>query len=177
MFTKAFALAAAVVLLLTGINQAQDSCQRHVETGGGFSICVPLGWKVEAREGQKFKLVFGPPGQRFTPNLNFRDHNDSTLIDDYATAGIDYLLEHYKDVGADSLKLLKREPFTTAAGDSGVKVTLRSEFKGLLVRSLQYYFNGKGDQKVIMTATALEADQVTLDPIFDQAAKSFRIEK
>jgi hypothetical protein len=177
MFIKTFAFVTAILFLLTSTIPAQDSCPRHVETGGGFSICVPIGWKVEAREGQKFKLVFAPRGERFTPNLNFRDDNDSRLLDDYATAGIDYLLEHYKDVGADTVKLLKREPITTAAGVSGVKVTLRSEFKGLLVRSLQYYFDGKDDQKVIMTATALEADQVTLDPIFDQAAKSFRVEK
>lgn len=177
MLIKTFAFTAAVVFLLTGINQAQDSCQRHVETGGGFSICIPAGWKVEEREGQKFKLLFGPTGQHFTPNLNFRDDHDSRLIGDYATAGIDYLLEHYKDVGADSVKLVKREPFTTASGDSGVKVSFRSEFKGLLIRSLQYYLNGKDNQKVIMTATALEVDKTTLDPIFDQAAKSFRQEK
>jgi hypothetical protein len=177
MFIKNFAFATAILFLLTGLNSAQDSCPRHVETGGGFSICVPIGWKVEAREGQKFKLVFAPRGERFTPNLNFRDDNDSRLLDDYATAGIDYLLENYKDVGADSVKLVKREPITTAAGASGVKVTFRSEYKGLLVRSLQYYLNGKGDQKVIMTGTALEVDQETLDPIFDQAAKSFRVEK
>lgn len=177
MLIKNFALATAVVFLLTGMNQAQNSCQRHVETGGGFSICIPAGWKVEEKEGQKFKFLFGTSGQRFTPNINFRDHNDSRLLDDYATAGIDYLLENYKVVGADSVKLVKREPFTTASGASGVKVALRSEYKGLLVRSLQYYFNGKGDQKVIMTATALEVDQATLDPIFDEAAKSFRVEK
>ncbi len=177
MLIKNFALATAVVFLLTGMNQAQNSCQRHVETGGGFSICIPAGWKVKEKEGQKFKLLFGTSGQHFTPNINFRDHNDSRLLADYATAGIDYLLENYKDVGADSVKLVKREPFTTAGGASGVKATFRSEYKGLLIRSLQYYLNGKGDQKVIMTATALEVDQATLDPIFDQAAKSFRVEK
>lgn len=177
MLMKNFTFAVAVLFLLTGLNQAQDSCQRHVETGGGFSICIPTGWKVEEREGQKFKLLFGTRGQHFIPNINFRDHNDSRLLADYATAGIEYLLENYKDVGADSVKLVKREPFTTASGGSGVKVTFRSEYKGLLVRSLQYYLNGQGDQKLIITGTALEVDHETLDPIFDQAAKSFRVEK
>lgn len=177
MLIKKLAFATAFVFLLTVMSRAQDSCQRHVETGGGFSICIPVGWEVQEKEGQKFKLLFGTRGQYFTPNINFKDQHDTRLLSDYATAAIDYVLNHYKEAGADSVKLVKQEPFTTVSGVTGVKVTLRAEFKGLLVRSLQYFLNGKSDQKLIITATALEVDQATLDPLFDQAAKSFRLEK
>lgn len=112
MLKKSLAFATAVVFLLTGTNQAQDSCQRYAETGGGFSICIPVGWKVEQKEGQKFKLLFGTAGQYFTPNINFKDVNDSRLLNDYTTASVNYVLEHYKEVGADSVKLVKQEQFT-----------------------------------------------------------------
>lgn len=170
--------AAAFVFLLALTGQAQDSCQRHVEPAGGFSICAPAGWETREKEGLKFKLLFGTPGQYFTPNINFKDDKDSRLINDYATAGVDYILKNYEQVGASSVKLVTQEPFTTASGASGIRVALRAEYKGLLIRTLQYYFNGKGDdQKILVTGTALEVDQVTLDPIFDRAAKSFRLEK
>ena len=172
------AFAAALVLLLVLTGHAQDSCQRHLESAGGFSICAPVGWETMEKEGQKFKILFGTKGQYFTPNINFKDDTDPRLVNDYATAGVDYILKHYADVGATSVKLVTQEPFTTASGAAGVRVALRAEFKGLVIRTLQYYFNGKGeDQKVLVTGTALEADQATLDPIFDRAAKSFRLEK
>jgi hypothetical protein len=177
MTIKKIAFATALVFLVTLTGRAQDLCQRQVEPVGGFSICIPEGWRVKEQEGQKFKLLFGTPGQYFTPNINFKDSVDPRSINDYATAAIEYLLEHYKDVGADSVKFVKQEPFPTTSGVSGVKASYRAEFKGLLIRSVQYYLNGKGDQKLIMTATALEVDQATLDPIFDRAAKSFRLEK
>src|SRR5438309_10383462 len=148
------AFAAALVFLSALNSQAQDSCQRHVEPAGGFSICVPVGWETVEKEGQKFKVLFGTPAQYFTPNINFKDDKDPRLINDYATAAIDYLLKHYDQAGASSLKVVTQEPFTTASGASGIRVAFRAEFKGLLIRTLQYYFNGKGeDQKILMTGT------------------------
>ncbi|MEO8436003.1 MAG: hypothetical protein ABI596_13970 [Pyrinomonadaceae bacterium] len=177
MIIKRMALATAVVFLVTVAVRAQDSCQRQVELVGGFSICIPEGWRVQEKEGQKFKLLFGTSGPTFTPNINFKDAIDPRPISDYATAGVDYILKNFQEVGATSVKLISKTPITTAAGAQGMKVAMRAEFKGLLILSQQYYFNGKGDQKLILTATSLEADQATLDPIFDRAAKSFRLEK
>ena len=134
MLIKKIAFATAVVFLVTLTSRAQDSCQRYVETAGGFSICIPAGWEVQEKEGQKFKLLFGARGQYLTSNINFKDENNSTLINDYATAAVAHILKNYRDTGADSVKLVSQEPFTTASGVSGVRVAFSSEFNGLLVR-------------------------------------------
>ena len=177
MMIKKTAFATMVFLLVTVNVRAQDSCQRHVEPAGGFSICTPEGWRVKEQEGQKFKFIFGPPGQHFTANLNFKETNVSASISEFASFSVNYLLEHYKETGAESVKLIKQEPFPTASGVPGVKASFKAEFKGLLIRSVQYYLSGTGDQKLILTATALEVDHAIIDPIFDRAAKSFRLEK
>jgi hypothetical protein len=46
-----------------------------------------------------------------------------------------------------------------------------------MIRTLQYYFSGKGGQKLIVTCTFLEEKKDALDPVFDRALKSFQIDK
>src|SRR5687767_1709387 len=90
MIKKRMVFATALVFLFTVAVRAQQVCHRHIEPAGGFSICIPEGWATQEKEGQKFKLLFGPRGQVFTANINFKDEVDPRPLRDYATAAIDY---------------------------------------------------------------------------------------
>jgi hypothetical protein len=174
---KRLLLTIPLFFLLTLTSWAQDVCNRHSEPTGGFSLCAPAGWSVTEREGQKFKIIFGMPGEVFTPNINFKDEANSASLADYAGASIKYIQDNYQKLGATSIKLVSREDFLTTDKISGIKAIFSTEFKGHLVRTLQYYFNKTNGQKLIVTCTALEAEKATLDPVFERALKSFQLDK
>ena len=54
---------------------------------------------------------------------------------------------------------------------------LENSAKALMVRTYQYYFSGRGNQKLVLTCTALEADRHALEPIFDRALKTFQLDR
>ncbi|MDX6693564.1 MAG: hypothetical protein QOF02_1167 [Blastocatellia bacterium] len=169
--------AAVLVFVLSLCAVAQDVCQRHVEPLGGYSLCVPQGWSIEEKEGQSFKSIFAPRAEKFTPNLNVKEDTNAAPLADYAAASIKYVLAHYEEIGATSLKLIEQSNFRTTSGLSSVRATFSTEFKGLTIRTLQYYFSGKNNQKLIVTATFLEESKASLDPVFDRALKSFQLDK
>jgi hypothetical protein len=171
-------LFAAVLVSLTALSGfAQGVCQRHTEPLGGYSLCVPQGWSVEEKEGQKYKLIFAPREETFTPNINVKEDTHAAPLADYAAASINYVLGHYAEIGATSLKMIEQTNFRTTSGLQSIRVAFHTEFKGLTIRTLQYYFSGKGGQKLIVTCTFLEEKKDALDPVFDRALKSFQLDK
>lgn len=165
------------VFLLASGAFAQTPCQRHSEPIGGFSFCPPEGWIITAQEGQKYKIIHRERRDSFTPNINVKDETTSYSLPDYVTASIRTITTDYGTIGATSIKLLSQANFMTANRTPGIKVTFRTEYKGLFIRTLQYYFNSKPGQKLIVTCTFLESEQSTLDPIFDHALKTFQLDK
>ena len=43
--------------------------------------------------------------------------------------------------------------------------------------TVQYYFSANPGQKLLLTCTFLEAEQVTVDPVCDRAAKTVQLEE
>lgn len=166
-------------MLLPGASgiAAQEVCKRNLEPQGGFSLCVPDGWTVSEREGEKYKLFFAPAAERFTANINMKDVVSARALGEYATASIDHILKNYTQIGITSVKALTRDSFTATTGLVGIKATFRNEYKGLLIRTIQYLFSGHAEQKLILTCTLLETDQATLDPVCDRAAKTLQLEE
>jgi hypothetical protein len=165
------------IFLLTLTCYAQSECKRNVEPVGGFSFCAPDDWTVTEKEGEKYKIVFGARREGLTPNINIKDDANAALLADYTAASIKYILSHYQEVGATSMKVLTQDDFITTTGVHAVKVIYHAEVKGLIIRTIQYFFDGKAGQKLIVTCTALEADSGVLDPIFERALKTFRLDK
>jgi len=175
---KKLLISAAFVVVLTFTGVAQEgACQRHSESAGGFSICQPEGWSVVQREGQKYKIVFGPRGETFTPNINFKEEANSAALADYVASSLKVILENYEKFGATGVKVIDQADFKTDSGAPGIRVSLSTIFKGLTIRTIQYYLEGNPGQKLIVTGTSLEADQNTNDKVFDRAARSFRLDR
>lgn len=166
-------------MLLPGASgvAAQEVCKRNIEPQGGFSFCVPDGWTASEKEGGKYKSLFAPAAEKFTANINMKDDVSAMALGEYATISVDYILKNYAQFGATSVKALTRDSFTTKTGLAGIKATFHAEYKGLLIGTIQYYFSGNPGQKLILTCTVLEADQATLDPVCDRAAKTLQLEE
>lgn len=174
---KRLLVAILFVFVLAQGNAAQDLCKRHAEPLGGFSFCPPDGWTLATKEGQKYKIVHGPRAQTFTPNINIKDEANAAPLADYVAASTRAILGNYQSIGASSIKVLEQSNFLTANRLAGIRVSFRTEYKGLFIRTLQYYFNAKDGRKLIITCTALEEDKATLDPLFDRAMKTFRLDR
>jgi hypothetical protein len=164
----------ALLLLAVSSGLAQETCKRDVDQG--VSLCVPDGWSVEAQKDQKFKQLFAPTAETFTANINLRDDTSSVLLTSYVAAQIKQILSNPPSLGATSIKLVGSADFATASGVNGNKVVFETEYKGLLIRTVQYYLEPSEDHKVLVTGTCLVKDKDTFDSVFERAARSFRVE-
>lgn len=166
-------------LLLTGValGQAQETWQRNVEPQGGFSLCVPEGWSIEAQKDDKFKMLFAPHNDTFTANINFKKADSALSAASFLMASIkDVFVSVPANYGTGGIKLVGWTDFTAAAGRTGSKLVFEVEYKGFLIRSVQYYFEGEGTDRFIITGTCLMKDADSFDHLFDRAAKSFQLE-
>ena len=167
-------LVVSVILLGAWSVAAQETCKRNVEAG--FSLCVPDGWSVETQPDQKFKAFFAPKAEPFTANINLRDDTSTASLMSYVGQSIKTILSNPPSISATSIRLVGWMDFATAAGLNGNKAVFETEFKGLLIRTVQYYIDAGQDHKVIVTGTCLVKDKDTFDSVFERAAKSLRVE-
>jgi hypothetical protein len=167
---------AVLGLLLIAISGglAQETCKRDVESG--FSVCVPDRWSVETKANEKLKTLYAPAAETFTANINLRDGTSTASLMSYVGQSIKMVLSNPPSISATSIKLVGWTDFATATGLNGNKATFETEFKGLLIRTVQYYIDGGTDHKFIVTGTCLVRDKATFDSVFDRSAKSFRVE-
>ena len=163
-----------LVLFAAGTGRAQ-TCTRHVEPQGGFSICIPDGWSVRERQGDRYKVLRGPTSENFSPNINFKEEDSTLSLSEYVADGVRKILASKERIGADSIEPLGQSNFTTDDGRRGIRVVFQVGYKGHLVRTLQYLFDAGNKRKLIVTGTGMEKNKEVFDRIFDRAAKSFRI--
>ena len=174
---KKILIAATILLACTAAVAAQGTCLRYPENGAGFSFCPPDSWTIEEQAGEKYKVMFGT-GANFRPNINIREQTSAGTLAEYAELAKKLIVskENIEKLGATTLVVLDQSEFITTSGLSGIKVTYQTEFKGYLIRSMQYYFELKGGRKIIATFTGMVAEKEKLDPILDRSMKTFRIE-
>ena len=168
------ACAVALPALLSG---AEEPCKRNSESG--FSYCSPEGWTIKQSLDEKFKAFWGPASNTLSPNINVKDEEDGTPLPEHVASNIKYILASPQKAGATAVTALGQSDFVTASGQRGIKVVFHVEnsARALMIRTYQYYFSGRGNQKLVLTCTVLESDRKALEPIFDRALKTFRLDK
>jgi len=167
-------LFAGLIFVCAGYAAAQP-CTRHVETQGGFSICLPDGWIVKQQEGEAYKMLFGQPSDGFAPNLNFKEEMSNLELSAYVAAGVKNILASKEQLGATSLDILGQSDFVTDDGVRGIRIVIFSDYKGHKVRTIQYLFAASPGRKLIVTGTSLEKNKEVFDRVFDRSAKSIQI--
>lgn len=98
-----FSLVAILIFISALQAIAQQDCNRHVESQGGFSICIPDGWTGRERENQKYKVLFGEPSDSFTPNINFKEETTAVPLSEYVAAGIKKIIATRKSLAQTAL--------------------------------------------------------------------------
>ena len=169
---------AAVVLMAFALPcAAQTTCRRNLESG--FSYCPPDGWSIKQSLDDKFKTFLGPSSNILTPNINARDEENQAPLAEHVATSIKYIMANFQTSGMTAVKLLDQSEFVTASGVRGIKVVFHVEnsAKGLMVRTYQYYFNGRGTQKLVLTGTVVELERNTFESVFDRAMKTFQNDK
>ena len=170
-------LAATILVLTFALTcVAQEVCKRHTQPEGGFSYCPPDGWRIEEQTGEKHKMLFGTPSNGFAPNINIKEGESAAPLADYVAAAITYILANTEKIGATSIKVVGQSDFVTASEQRGMRVVFQSVFKSFLIRTIQYYSNGKDGKKIVVTCTALESDKEVLDAVFDRSMKTFQMD-
>jgi hypothetical protein len=90
--------ASFLVMMAAGLPcLAQGLGARHFEKGGGFSFQPPAGWKIMEIPGMKYKGVFGPPADGFSPNINFVDEAALDHLRDYVERGLNTEQSFFKE--------------------------------------------------------------------------------
>lgn len=157
---------------------AQESCNKLTESSLGISFCAPPKWTIVLKEGRKYQTVFGEEIGGLTPTMNIQAGTFSGSLSKYVKAGVDYLLQNYKtETKATSVELESQTNFT-AGSNRGFRVVYNSVYQeGLKLRTIQYAFNGKGNTKIVITATMPLSDKDVLEKVFDDAVKTIQVKK
>jgi hypothetical protein len=169
-----FIVAIVGVFLLALTATAQTNCEQLKEDFGGFSICIPSGWKIGNHPGEVYRIAFGPLENGFSPNINFKSHGVDLTLAEYVSLNVDAILTSADSLGFSNVRLKTRTRFVTNAKSVGFKVVLLSELQGFKLRTVQYFFAGKDGEKLVMTGTTLEDRGAALELVFDRAARSLK---
>ena len=172
-------LSAALLILTFAITStAQSNCARHIESAGGLSFCPPEGWVEHKKTEETYSLFLAPEQEGFIANLNVKDETSAMPLSEFVAASLGRILlpASAEKMGVTSVSLVNQSEFITTSSLRGFKVAFRVELKGWIVRTVQYYFDA-GDKKFVLTFTSPEAQKAKLDPVCDDSAKTFRLEK
>ncbi|MDQ3907359.1 MAG: hypothetical protein M3268_03340 [Acidobacteriota bacterium] len=166
-----------LLLCLPILALARDKQERYSDSTAGFSFAIPPSWQTTDALNEKYKIVFGPRVNDFTPNISTEDDVFAGTIKDYATQGQAKLEAMSKELGYDEVKPLRRAEFATDTKIVGEKLTNFIKAKGREFIFSSYTFDGKGNTKFIFTCASLAADVQKVEPLCDASMKTLTIVK
>lgn len=155
--------------------QPQDSCNKYSETSLGVTFCAPLKWIIRKEAGEDYQKVFGEEKNGITPNINIVAANYDIALSELATKMKDYIVTNlYKEKGYSSINFESQSEFE-AKNRRGYRMVYVPESKGNKLRVIQYLFAGKGNMKIVVTASSEYSDKDLKDKVFDDAMKTFEV--
>lgn len=166
-------LTATFVVALATMATAQKLGPVHTETAGGWSIAPPDGWTFE-HNAKKLPVFWGPEIDKLTANLNVGTAQNDMTFEKLRETWIAYAPTHPQNLGVDSTTV--ESSTAMKAGElKGFRVILVSKKGDQTFRSIQYVLSKDEKKLYVLTFTALNADRVTNDVLFEASAKSFKL--
>jgi len=159
--------------------QTKASCENeYSEPSVGVTFCLPSEWIIIKRDNEPFKIAYGKKSNGAYPTIVIRFDSFKGKLTEYVNEGIKYFqTKAKKELGITSIEIESNEEFT-AGKLVGHKLVINSVDKnGFNFRTIQYAFSGKSDTKIVLTATAAQADKAESDKVFDDIIKSLKFEK
>ncbi len=157
--------------LLIGLLAPAALAQGQYNVPGVFTFNYGDGWTKGARKG-------APPKELdwLVSNTNHEANFHADVVE--SDASFDNWVDHAAKGGTPERTLVSKEPFTTASGVKGYKLTWKVKAKsGQDYQREQYLFHGNRDAEIQLSGMAPAADAATFVPIFDDFAKSLVILK
>jgi hypothetical protein len=143
--------------------------REQFEKAGGFSYDPPKGWQVVEFPGLKYRSAHGPAENGFAPNINVVDETFAGSLAEYVDGNLATLKKMFTD-----FKLLKREDFQTEDGLPATRLVVEDNQQGRSLRQ-SFCFFGNSTRKYVVTCTALAERGESLDALFAQSMKTFRL--
>jgi len=126
--------------------------------------------------GFKYQFAFGDRTNDFTSNINFVDASVPSKFDDFVAGNVQALQQTATQEGRP-LKILSQAEFTTDFNRSGSKVvteTAYAEYGGKPIRQTFYFFEGKDDNKFVITCSVPAEGSKDSDKICDSSIRTFK---
>jgi hypothetical protein len=141
----------------------------HYEKSGGFSYDPPKGWEIVQFPGLKYRVSHGPSENQFAPNINVVDERFAGTLPEYVDLNVENMKKMFTDY-----TLLKREDFQTGDGQSAIRLIIEDKQQGRALRQTFCFF-GNSTRKYVVTCTALAEHGDSLDGVFAESMKTFRL--
>ena len=154
----------------TLISEPTANLTRHYEQAGGFSFVPPSGWQGKDMPGMKFKVWVGQPENDFAPNIVVVDEQFDGSLNDYVNENIKSLKVLFQKI-----TIIKRENFQTHEGKDAIFFVTQNRQQGMELRQSLFFF-GNGNQKYVVTCSALKQGGATLDELFLKSMQTFRVQ-
>jgi hypothetical protein len=144
---------------------------------GLLSYQAPPGWMVRDPVGiSKYQIAVAPAPAGIPANINIEVDQEAGPMDGYIANSLATLK---KLPQVEDLTVVSQKTFTTAAGLDGRRVVVTDtvpQLNNVRIEQVFYYFDGGGDNKLVITATCRASDAATDEPLFDAAMKSMTLE-
>jgi hypothetical protein len=162
----------AALLFLAGMADrgAADELGPTVLDKGLFSYQAPAGWTV-AELGDAHPAAVGPVKGGFAPDIHVDIKPNSKPMNEYVAENLRAMRQ-----GLPGFKLIDQKPFSTAAGLDGIRVAIIARVGKFRLQQILYFFDGGGNQVLVISACGLAADGLREAPVFDASIKTFSLE-
>lgn len=144
--------------------------ERHYEPAGGFSYIPPAGWELVEASGAEYKVAVGPEQGDFRPNLVVVDEPFDGSLDEYVSTSLTHMGDFF-----EGFQVISQDEFVPLDGPAAVRFVVENAQGGRLLRHSFYCFDA-GARKIVLTGTQLAGTGASLEPTFDAAARTFRLE-
>lgn len=170
-------LALFFILIAAPVYAADNTCQRHIESSGDYSLCPPDGWEIRPPGDSQYHSFFGKASGSLNPNINVYDETTDLPLKKYAEEGQKQAIKMALDAGFKRVDIVNQSDFVTHAEEKAIRTVYSSEFKGNQIVTVQYMFNGTRGRKIVVTCTVPESQKEKFMPICDQSLKTYRTDK
>lgn len=164
------------LVLLAGSTVLRAGPGSTVLARGLLSYQAPPGWMARDLATSKYQVAVAPVTAGMPANINIEVDQAAGPMKDYIAGALANLkkLPQIKD-----LTVVSQAAFKTSAGLDGTRVVVMDtvpQLDNARIEQVFYYFDGGGDNKLVLTATCPASEAATNEPLFDAAIKSMTLE-
>ena len=161
---------------LVNAQNAADKCTTLSEPSLGLSFCVPQKWKIVKDKNDAYQKILGEVYNNLTPIMSVDVIIDKSPLPAFVAKKMDGLYRNYKNTANIASVEPARQTKFNAGKLRGYKAALgTSSQKGSKFWAIFYFFNGKDNQKIVLSALVPFGVKDELEKVLDDAVRTLKI--